>query len=146
MYIKRTHVFSKFQKNLMNGSNVMGQKVSFWPFLTHLTLRGSQTRIFPGSRILKSYVYQLSSCFCWVSEKSNKWNKNDGAKILIFGCFLPLWPLLTPWGRNPSFFQKSKNAVPLAHRINNFMQNFRKIQCAVFSPEGRTDGRTGVNS
>ena len=29
----------------------------------------SQTRIFPGSRILKSYVYQLSPCFCIVSKQ-----------------------------------------------------------------------------
>ena len=32
VHINSVHVFTKFQKNLMDGSNVMGQKVPFWQF------------------------------------------------------------------------------------------------------------------
>ena len=85
MFIKRVHVFAKFQKNLIDGSNVMGQKVSFWPFLTTLTPWGSQTRIFPGSKILKPCVYQLFSSIWRVSVKSNGWKKSYEEKSVIFG-------------------------------------------------------------
>ena len=72
--------------------------------------------------------------------------------------FLAVWGLfgafLTPFGAlgtQPEFFQKSKNAILLAIWIYNFMQNFRKIQWAVFlkssgRTDERTDERTGVNS
>ena len=54
-------------------------------FLTPLTPRGFQTRIFPGSTILKSYVYQLYSTFWKVSEKYNGWIKSYSSKYANFG-------------------------------------------------------------
>ena len=97
-----------------------GKKFHFWPFwaiLTPLTPWSSQTRIFPGSRIPKSFVYRLFSCFWKVSEKSNEQKKIYGTKSFIFGYFGSFWPLLTPWGSQTRIFSGSRIPKSFVYRL-----------------------------
>ena len=84
MYIKCVHVFPKFQKNLMDGSNVMGQKDPFWPwgvFFYSFDPLGFTNQIF--IRVKDTKIMCISSFFhvLRVSEKSTKGNKNYEEKM-----------------------------------------------------------------
>ena len=87
---------------------------------------GSKTRIFPGSRIPKSFVYRLCSCFWKVSEKSNERKKIYGAKSFIFCHFGLFWPLLTPWGCEPEFCRSQRYRVYVTNNCGHLLAKFQK--------------------
>ena len=96
----------------------------FGVFLTPLTPCGSQTRIFPGSRLINLSLYQLNLRFGTVSEKSNEWIKSYVVKTVIFAVFGVFLALLAPCGSQTRIF---KGSILLNLSVYQFYLSFQQV-------------------
>ena len=94
---------------------------------------------FKNRRMSLSNLTEVTTS-CKISEKLNGWSRR---KMRTNGWTGHFWPLLTRWGANKIFFQKSENVTLYADRSYNFMQNFKEIEWMVTEKNAheRTDGR-----